>query len=78
MEKKMKELKIATMQAEQPPRGKYIWTEVLAFPKLGEYLNLHNLKTEQTQNEICKKLTLKLPYTPASKAKDRQKEQLTL
>lgn len=77
MEKEMKELKIATLQAEQP-RGKYIWTEVLAFPKLGEYLNLHNLKAEQTQNGIFKKLTLKLPYTPASKAKDRQKEQLTL
>lgn len=77
MEKEMKELKIATMQAEQP-RGKYIWTGGLAFPKLGKYLNLHNLKAEQTQNGILKKLTLKLPYTPASKAKDSQKEQLTL
>lgn len=28
--------------------------------------------------EFLKKLTLKLPYTPASKAKDSQKEQLTL
>lgn len=59
MEKEMKELKIAAMQAEQA-RGKYIWTEGLAFPKLGKYLNLHNLKAEQTQNGIFKKINTEI------------------